>query len=108
PAPFDGVQLLRCVAHTSKRAAWFARSADGAEVRVVFWADQPPYGSSSACPRLLKLNPQLWDEGWSFAIVTPLPAALPGRYGHLTLIDFVGMGGFGEVWEAESRDYPNL
>ncbi|MBS0266250.1 MAG: hypothetical protein JSS02_30250, partial [Planctomycetes bacterium] len=42
------------------------------------------------------------------AVVTVLPIALPSPYQDLVLTDFIGVGGQGEVWAAESPDFPSI
>ena len=39
------------------------------------------------------------------AIVTLLPARLPEPYGRFELIEFIGMGGMGQVWMADCPDH---
>jgi hypothetical protein len=75
---------------------------------VEFLRDPPelPYERSGPDRHALDLRP--WQtEGWPpLALVTALPAALPPPYQRLRLLDFIGTGGMGQVWYAESPDYP--
>jgi serine/threonine-protein kinase len=48
------------------------------------------------------------DQGWRSAILTRLPARLPGEYSRFELVSFIGLGGMGQVWMARAPDYPDL
>jgi hypothetical protein len=47
----------------------------------------------------------LWPPA---AAVTVLPASLPHPYAAIHLNSFIGRGGMGEVWEANSPEYPGI
>jgi len=55
----------------------------------------------------LNLRPWAGDNWPAVALVTVLPACLPGTYGRFELLSFIGLGGMGQVWMAECPDYPD-
>ena len=61
----------------------------------------------SSRPRRFGLDLRPWaEDSWpAFALVTVLPARLPGTYGRFELLSFIGLGGMGQVWMAECPDY---
>src|SRR5262245_17614284 len=64
-------------------------------------------GQDASRPRYaIDLRP--WQgEGWPpVAIVTAVPIPLPFPYQRIELVDFIGRGGMGQVWMAQSPDYP--
>ncbi len=90
---------------------WSATSArhPGKTLVVVFRQalPDPPYHQDRAKPRfILDLGAGImWPPA---AVVTVLPASLPGTYAGIQLKSFIGRGGMGEVWMAESPDYPGF
>src|SRR5262249_26047940 len=93
------------------RTVWTATwERNPGDVHIVEFALSPPDwfvgGQDSGHRKLATLQD---DDGWQrTALITRLPCPLPEPYGHIKLIDFLGMGGMGVVWAAESRDHLDL
>jgi serine/threonine protein kinase len=69
----------------------------------------PPCPEDTGQPRFaLDLRPWSGDDWPPVALVTALPARLPDPYSRFELLSFLGLGGMGQVWMAESPDYPDI
>jgi len=111
PGPHDDLTLLSPLGRAVGHEVWAASSArrPGKLVVVEFLPEALPFPQNATGSRLiLDLGP--WSaDGWQpLALVTLLPAALPGPYARFELLSFIGLGGMGQVWMAESPDYPDI
>jgi serine/threonine protein kinase len=104
--------LLSRFGRGAGREVWAARSArhPGQLVIVEFLFLE----TAPSCPEApgrcrFTLDLQGWGGagGPTSAVVTVLPACLPGTYARFELLSFIGLGGMGQVWMAESPDYPD-
>src|SRR5262249_3915177 len=107
----EDLTLLSVLGRAAGREVWAASSArrPGRLIVVESLADAslPCRMGTDSGRFVLDLAP--WtSEGWPpTALVTVLPARLPGPYSRFELISFIGLGGMGQVWMAESPDYPD-
>jgi serine/threonine protein kinase/Flp pilus assembly protein TadD len=112
PGPHDDLTLLTPLGRAAGRDVWAAGSArrPGKPFLVEFLAEAVPAIAEAPGRSRFALDLRPWaEEGWPpAALVTVLPAALPGPYARFELLSFVGLGGMGQVWMAESPDYPDL
>jgi len=109
PGPHGHLSLLRPLGRAAGRDVWSAGSERWPDQLVVVEFLPEPGPALDGSGRAV-LDLRAWEaEGWPpRAVVTPLPARLPGPYARFELLSFVGLGGMGQVWMAESPDYPDI
>jgi serine/threonine protein kinase len=112
PGPHAHLELTRPLGRTDGREVWAARSQHRPSRRVIVELLHEPYPGLDTARQgdRYALDLSLWAaEGWPpTALVTGLPASLPEPYGHVQLLSFLGLGGMGQVWLAESPDYQDI
>lgn len=112
PGPHQYLTLLKRYGRGAGREVWAAQSERRpgllAIVEFLFQETAPPCPEDPEGDRF-GLDLRSWAEDcWpAFALVTVLPARLPGTYGRFELLSFIGLGGMGQVWMAECPDYPD-
>ena len=114
PGPHAHVRLLRLRAQVLGRTVWSASSERWPDQLAIveFLHDVPPTlpAAQPLGPGRSFLDLSDWSSaGWpAHALVTVLPASLPGVPPRFHLVGFLGQGGMGQVWSAESPYYPDL
>ena len=108
-------ELKRQLAKNRHRQVWRAASGDFPDhsvivevltelpAGVVFRDPSPKRPRGVIDLRTCSETPEAWPPA---AVVTLLPGSLPKPYGRFTLLDFIGMGGMGQVWAAKCPDHP--
>jgi hypothetical protein len=111
PGPHGYLLVKRFLGQGCGRQVFTATSSQepNRSLIVEFLRDPPDLPCPRSGPDRYALDLRPWQaEGWPpLALVTALPAALPPPYQRLRLLDFIGIGGMGQVWYAESPDYPD-
>jgi hypothetical protein len=81
---------------------------DQALVVELLLGEPDPFPNQDASRPRYALDLRAWQgEGWPpAALLSTLPVHLPAPYERMELLDFIGIGGMGEVWLAQSADYP--
>ena len=118
PPPNDDIELIEPLEILERgwpALFWSAQSKElpGVPLVAEFGRDLPvpDEGNVRTKPRRVRTGPRFpldldgafTEEGFQTAIVTALPAPLPHPFEHFSLIGYIGRGGMGQVWAAESR-----
>lgn len=124
PAPHEHILIQDCLGRNRERLVYSAIDTQRPEKKLVveFLRDRPnpvpPPDTTrdrylidlpSNSPLKLTALPGWADSGLpAAALVTALPCRLPAPYQQFTLQQFIGIGGFGQVWMAASENHPGV
>jgi serine/threonine protein kinase len=110
PGPHRHLELLRCLGRSPGREVFSAASDRWPDQLAIVELTQDTFPHAARGRGRFSLDLRPWaGEGWpAAALVTLLPTPLPGPYSRFELMSFIGLGGMGQVWMAESPDYPDL